>query len=90
MQQPITYLEGREVDDTVDGGVLLEDLVEGLLVCDVGLVKLGAFAGDELNTVKSHLGGVVKVIDNHHLVAVLEQRKRGKGTDVAGATMVKS
>lgn len=73
-----TCLESGEVDDTVDGWVLLKDLVESLLVRDVGLVKLGSLAADELDAVESDLGGVVEVIDNHHFVAVLEQRKRGE------------
>lgn len=74
------------MDDTIDFGVLLEDLVEGLLVRDVDLVELWSLAGDELNAVESHLGRVVEVIDNHHLVAILKQGKRGERADVASTT----
>lgn len=74
------------MDDTVNGGVLLEDLVESVLVHNVGLVELGSLAADELDPVESDLGGVVEVIDNHHIVSVLEQRQRGEGANVAGTT----
>lgn len=74
------------MDNTVNGGVLLEDLVESGLVRDIGLVKLGALAADEFNAVKSYLGGVVEVIDNHHIIAVLEERQGGEGADIAGTT----
>lgn len=76
------------MDNTVNGGILLEYLVESGLVGDIGLVELGALPADELDTVESHLGGVVKVIDNHHLIAVLEKRQGGEGADVAGATVL--
>lgn len=66
------------MDNTIDLGVLFEDLVEGGLVRDVYLVELWPFAGDELNAVEGNLGRVVEVIDNHHLVAVLKKGKRGE------------
>lgn len=80
-------LERGEVDDRVDGRVLLKDLVERLLVGDVGLVELGAATADELNAIEGHLGRVVEVIYNHDIVAVLEQGKRREGANVAGATV---
>lgn len=48
----MTCLEGREVDDAVDSRILLEDLVESVLICQVHLVELGPFAADELDTVE--------------------------------------
>lgn len=74
------------MNDTVNRGVLLEDLVESLLVLDVGLIELGSLAADELDAVESDLGGVVEVIDNYHFVSVLEQRQRSEGANVAGTT----
>lgn len=74
------------MDDTVNGRILLEDLVESVLVGDVCLVKLGPLAADELDTVEGDLRGVVEVINNHDLVAVLEKGKRGEGANVAGTT----
>lgn len=82
----VTCLESCEVNDTVNGRVLLEDLVESLLIDNVGLVELGSLAADELDTVESDLGGVVQVIDNHHIVSVLEQCQRGERANVAGTT----
>lgn len=66
------------MDDTIDLGVLFKDLVQGGLVRDVHLVELWSLAADELNAVEGHLGRVVEVIDNHHLVAVLEKGKGGE------------
>lgn len=78
------------MDDAVDLGVLLEDLVEAGLVGDVYLVELWPLAADELNAVEGHLGRVVEVIDNHHLIAILEKGKRSERADVASATAVQS
>lgn len=74
------------MNDTVDSWVLLEDLVESLLVGDICLVELGPLAANELDTVEGDLGGVVEVIDNYDLVAILEEGKRGEGANVAGTT----
>lgn len=66
------------MNNAIDLGVLFEDLVEGGLIRDVYLVELWSLAGDELNAVEGHLGRVIEVINNHHLVAVLEKGKRGE------------
>lgn len=83
-----TCLESSKVDDTVNVRVLLEDLVESVLVGDIGLVEFGPLAADELDAIQSDLGGVVEVIDNHDLVAVLQEGQRGERSDVAGATAI--
>lgn len=74
------------MDHAVNGGVLLEDLVEGRFVCNVCFVELGPLARDELDAVEGDLGRVVEVVDNHDIVAVLEERKGGEGANVASAT----
>lgn len=74
------------MNDTVNGWVLLEDLVESLLVGDICLVELGPLAANELDTVEGDFGGVVEVIDNYNLVAILEEGKGGEGANVAGTT----
>lgn len=78
------------MDDAIDLGVLIENLVQGGLVRDVHLVELWSLAADELDAVESHLGRVVEVIDNHHLVAVLEEGKGGERANVASATAIHS
>lgn len=75
------------MDDTVNFGVLGEDLVEGLLVGNVKLVEVRAATADKLDAVKSDLGGVVETVDNHNIIAVLEEGKRGERANVAGATI---
>lgn len=74
------------MNDTVNSWVLLEDLVESLLVGDICLVELGPLAANELDTVEGDLGGVVEVIDNYDLVAILEEGKRSEGANVTGST----
>lgn len=74
------------MDDTVDGRVLGEDLVDGLLVGEVDLVEVGATAADQLNAVEGDLGGVVEVVDNDDIVVVLEESEGGEGANVAGST----
>lgn len=83
------YLERGEVDDAVNGRMLGEDSVEGRLVRDVDLVEVGTAAADELDAVEGHLGGVVEVVDNDDVVAVLEQSERREGANVAGPAVAR-
>lgn len=68
-----TNLQSSEVDNAVNVGVGLEDLVETLLVGDIELDEVGLLAGDKLNTLESLNGGVVQVVSNDHLVASLQE-----------------
>lgn len=81
-------LESSEVDNGVDSGVLLEDVVESGLVGDVELVEIGTAAADELDAVEGDLRGIVEGVDNYDVVAVLEEGEGGKGANVAGATVL--
>lgn len=74
------------MDDAINLGVLFENVVEGGLVCNIGLVELWSLAANELNAIEGDLGGVVEVIDNHDLVAILEQCQGGEGANVTGTT----
>lgn len=79
-------LERGKVDNAVDIGVRLEDLVEASLVGDINLVEGRALLGDALDTVQNDLGRVVETVDDDDLVAVLEQGHSSERADVAGAT----
>lgn len=74
------------MDDTVNGGVLRKDLIDGLLVGDVNSVEFRTTAAKDLDAVKGDLGRVVEAVDDDHIVAVLEQSEGGEGADVARAT----
>lgn len=74
------------MNDAVNLGVSRKDLVELLLVGDVGLVELGSLAANELNAVEGDLGRVVETVYNDNLVAILQECKRCEGANVAGAT----
>ena len=74
------------MDDTVDVGVSLEDLVEAILVGDIELKNSGLLAADKLNALEGLGRGVVQVVSNDDLVASLEQGEGGEGANVARAT----
>lgn len=74
------------MNDAVDVGVSLEDLIEVLLVGDIELDKLGLLAADSLNAVQSLSRRVVEVISNNHLVARLKKGEGGEGANIAGTT----
>lgn len=80
------YLESRKMNHAINGGVFGEDMVEGLLIGDVDIVEDGAAAAELLNAVKGDLGGIIKVVDDDDIVAVLEQRQAGERANVAGTT----
>lgn len=61
------------MNDAVNGRVLGEDIVNGLLVGDVDLVEVRAAATEQLDSVEGHFGRVVQAVDNDDVVAVLEE-----------------
>jgi hypothetical protein len=81
------YLQSSKVNDTVNVGVGLEDLVEASLIGDIQLNELGLLAADQLDPIQGFHGGVVQVVGNDDLVASLEQSEGGEGANVASATV---
>lgn len=80
------YLQRSKVDDRVNLGVLLEDIVKGLLVCNVHAVEVRTLAGEHLNAVDDLGGAIGEVVDDDDFVVGLEEGDDGEGTDVAAAT----
>ena len=76
------------MNDTVDLGVLGEDIVESALVGDVELVKGRAASTDSLNSVEDVFERVVQAVDDDDVVAVLEESKGSERANVASATAV--
>lgn len=74
------------MNDAVNLRVLGENLIDGLLVCDVELVKGRAAAANQLNAVEGDLGGVVEGVNNNDIVTVLKESKGGERTNVSGTT----
>lgn len=66
------------MNNTVNGRVLVEDLIEGLLVGDVDGMESRATATEGLNAIEGNLGGVVEAIHDDNIVAVLEQGQGGE------------
>lgn len=75
------------MNNAVNVGVSLKDLVEAILIGDIDLDELGLLAANSLNTVEGLGGGVVQVISDNDLVASLEEGKGGEGANVTGTTM---
>lgn len=75
------------MNNTVNVGVGLENLVESRLVGDIDLSELSLLAGDQLNATKSLGGGVVEVVRDDDLVTSLEESKGGERANVARPTV---
>jgi hypothetical protein len=75
------------VDDIVDVGMVGKDLLEGLLVGDVGIVEDGSLSANGLDAVEDFLGRVVQIVDNDNLVIGLEQGEGCEAADVSGSTV---
>lgn len=65
-------LEGGKVDDAVNLGMRIEDLVERGLVGYVDIVEGGSLAADKLDAVDGNGRGVIEVIDDYDIVVILE------------------
>lgn len=74
------------MDNTINVGMGSKDLVQCLLICDVDLVEVWSLAAEELDAVEGDFGGIVQAVDDHNLVAMLEEGERGEGAYVTGST----
>lgn len=83
-----TYLQGGEVDNTVNIGMRLKDLLKSWLIGDIDLVEDGPPAAQQLDAVQANLGRIVQAVDDNHIVSVLEEREGSERSDVASATVV--
>lgn len=84
----LTYLECCKVDDAVNVGMRSKDLVQCLLICDVGFVEFWSFSADQLDAVQGDLGRVVEAVDDDNLVAMFEKGQSREGPDVARASVL--
>ena len=74
------------MDDTVNIGMLVEDLVKRRLVRDVDLVKCRSNTGQQLDAVYDLVCRILQIIDDYDLVAGILKRKDCERTNVAGTT----
>lgn len=82
----VTHLQRSEVNDAVNVGVGLEDLVKGGLVGDIQLRELGLLAGDQLDAMERLGRGIGQAIGDDDLVAGIEEGEGGEGADIARST----
>jgi hypothetical protein len=64
---------------------LTDDAVEGRLVSDVGFVELGDRTGDLTHPIENRAFRIDEIVDDHHIVAGLEQLDDGVTPDEAGS-----
>ena len=60
------------MDNAVNLGMRIEDLVERGLVGYVDIVEGGSLAADKLDAVDGNGRGVIEVIDDYDIVVILE------------------
>ena len=56
------------MDNAVNVGMSLEDLVKGRFIGNIELHELGSLAGDELDPIYHLIGGVVEIVGDDDLV----------------------
>ena len=77
-------LQAREVDDGVDG-MLVEQLLHGRAVAQVGLAEGEVLAGDAADAVQCLGLGVDEIVDDDDLMSRVEQFYASVAADIAGA-----
>ena len=75
------------MDDAVDGGMLLEDLVYCTFLGEVGLIEDRPLSSDELNAIERDLRRVVEVVYNDDLIAMLKKSEGSEGSNVSCTTV---
>ena len=75
------------MDDAVDGGMLLEDLVYCTFLGEVGLIEDRPLSSDELNAIERDLRRVVEVVYNDDLIAMLKKSEGSEGSNVSRTTV---
>lgn len=90
MRQLSTYLQSSKMYHAVNVWMRLEDLVKVLLFPDINVEILRPLAADKLNAIDDFFRSVIEVVHNHDLVVGLQQRKSGKGANVAASSSSQS
>ncbi len=82
----LIYLQRSKMDNTVDIWMSRENFVQCGLVRHIHFVEFGSLAAEDLNAIEGNLGGIVKAVDNHHLVAMFEEGEGRERPDVSSAS----
>ena len=69
---------------------LLEDLRDLLLIQKVCLVEHGFLSGDLLHPVNGLFGGIVQIVHDDGLIALVQELHTGMASDVSGAARNKN
>lgn len=81
------YLQSSKVDNTVNIGMRSKDFVQCFLIRNIDLVEVWSLATEELDAIERDFRRIVQAVDDHDFVAMLKERKRGKRTNIAGASV---
>lgn len=66
------------MDDTVNVGMFVENLVKGAIVSDIELIEIRALAADQFNPVDGFLRGIVKIIGDDDFVPSFQECEGGE------------
>ena len=75
------------MDHAVNFGMRSKDIVQCLFICDIDFVEVWSLAAEKLDAIEGDFGGIVQTVDNHDLVAMLEEGKRSEGPNIAGTSV---
>ncbi len=78
------------MDNAADFWMSSEHSVQRGLVRHVDLVEFGSPAAEELDAIEGHFGGIVKTVDNHHVVVMLEESEGRERPNVPGPSRRRS
>ena len=78
------------MNDTVDVGMVIEDLVEGSFIAHVNVVEMWPLAAYQFDAIECFFGGIVKIVDNNDFVICLKQGKSSERSNVAGPATIDS
>lgn len=74
----LAYLQRCEMDDAVNIGMVLKQLVEGTIVGDIELVERRPLAANQLDPIDGLLGRIVQVVGDDDLVPSFQQGQGGE------------
>ena len=75
------------MDHTVNLGMCGKDLIEAFFIGDVDLVEVWSRSTEQLYAIEGNFGRIVETVNDHDLIAMLEEGQRGERSDVTGASV---
>ena len=74
------------MDDTVNVGVFLENLVKSAIIGDIELIEIRPLAANQFNPVDDFFRGIVKTVGDDDFVTSFQECQGGEGSNVPSAS----